>query len=338
MGKLKTGLIFAVMLMMIIGTSTANAGDKKKQGTLLTKIVLAEATRSEGWLPVYLAKELGFFKEEGLDAELVTYKDGPLALMGLLNGDAQFCIIGFEPVLMAFEKGQPSKVILTTLNSQPYMFVGRPGIKSISEMKGKAVFAGMAGSAPYFFIKTAVKNAGLNPDKDVTFANLEYGAELVAMTRGDIDGGYVRATRYPQVMEVGGNILVDATDPAQHKKIYGSERYEAMVVQVTDKYVKENPQIIQAFSNAVYKAMQWQNTHSDQEVASAVSPSFPGRNLDAPLIKVLRKCLSTDGQFSEEGYRAVIDFCIANGVIKKDVPMAEAIDPSFMKKAKEMIK
>ncbi len=50
---------------------------------------------------------------------------------------------------MAFEKGQSSKVILTTLNSQPYMFVGRHGIKSITEMKGKAVFGGMPGSAPY---------------------------------------------------------------------------------------------------------------------------------------------------------------------------------------------
>ena len=61
--------------------------DAKNQAGL-TRVVLAEATRSEGWLPIYLAKELGYFKEEGLDPELVTYKDGPLALMGLLNGDA----------------------------------------------------------------------------------------------------------------------------------------------------------------------------------------------------------------------------------------------------------
>jgi len=182
-----------------------------------------------------------------------------------------------------------------------------------------------------------VRNAGLNPDKDVTFANMEYGAEIVAMTRGDIDGAYVRATRYAQIMEAGANILVDVTDPAQHKKIYGSERYEAMNVQVTDKYVKEHPEIIQAFSNAVYKAMLWQSRHSDEEVALAVSPSFPGRKIDAALIKVLRKCLSPDGQFTEEGYRSIVDFCLANGVIKKDVPMAHAIDQSFMKKAKASI-
>jgi NitT/TauT family transport system substrate-binding protein len=110
-----------------------------------------------------------------------------------------------------------------------------------------------------------------------------------------------------------------------------------MNVQVTDKYVKEHPEIIQAFSNAVYKAMLWQSRHSDEEVALAVSPSFPGRKMDAALIKVLRKCLSPDGQFTEEGYRSIVDFCLANGVIKKDVPMADAIDPSFMKKAKASI-
>lgn len=336
--RLNARWILMMVLVMVMAVFSTGFADTKKTPDGLTRVKLAEATRSEGWLPVYLAKELGFFKEEGLDVEFVTYKDGPLALMGLLNNDAQFCIIGFEPVLMAFEKGQSSKVILTTLNSQPYMFVGRPGVKTIGEMKGRAVFGGMAGSAPYFFIKTALKNGGLNPDRDVTFANLEYGAEIAAMSKGQIDGAYVRATRYPQIMEAGASILVDATDPAQHKAIYGSERYEAMVAQVTDQYVKEHPETIQAFCNAVFKAMKWQKAHSDAEVAAAVAPSFPGRNIDAGLIRVLRKCLADDGSFTEGGYRAVVDFCLANGVIKKDVPMLDAIDQSFIRKAKAIIK
>lgn len=337
MHKWKKAFAFALMLMMFLSmTSYAKAAENKNQNSL-TKLVFAEATRGEGWLPVYLAQELGYFNDEGLDPKFVTYKDGPLALMGLLNGDAQFCIIGFEPVLMAFEKGQSSKVILTTLNSQPYTFVGRPGLTKVSDFKGKVVFGGMPGSAPYYFVKTALRNAGLNPDKDVTFASLEYGAELVALSRGDLDGAYVRATRYPQIMEAGGNVLVDATDPAQHKKIYGSERYEAMVVQVTDKYIKDHPEIVQGFSNAVYKAIIWQNTHNDEEVAQMVAPFFPGRNIDASLIKVLRNCLSSDGQFSQEGYGAVVDFCMVNNVIKKDIPMSAVIDQSFMKKAKNQM-
>jgi NitT/TauT family transport system substrate-binding protein len=321
-----------VVVALILTIFTAVTSFAKQD---ITPVIIAEATRGEGWLPVYLAQELGYFNEEGLEPEFVTYKDGPLAQMGLLNGDAQFCIIGFEPVLMAFDKGQKSKAILTTLNSQPYTFVGRPGLTKIRDFKGKVVFGGMPGSAPYYFIKTALRNEGLDPDADVTFASLEYGSELVAMSRGDLDGGYVRATRFAQVEEIGGNVLVDATDPEQHKKIYGSDRFEATVVQVTDEYINQHPEVIQAFANAVYRAIQWQNTHSDEEVATMVAPFFPGRNINAPLIKVLRRCLSSDGQFSEEGYGAVTHFCKENGIIKKDIAMAAVVDQTFMLKAKE---
>jgi len=317
--KTLAGVLAALCLCLLF--TTAQAG---------TKVTFAEAVRGEGWLPIYLAQELGYFEEEGLTPEFITYKDGPLAQMGLLNGDAQFCIIGFEPVLMAFDKGQKSKAILTTLNSQPYTLVSRPAIKQIADLKGKVVFGGMPGSAPYYFVKTALRNAGLNPDKDVTFASLEYGAELVAMSKGDLDAGYVRATRFKQIEEVGGNVLVDATDPAQHKGIYGSERYEAMIVQVTDKFIKEHPELVQGFANAVYRAIEWQDSHSDEEIAEKIAPMFPGRNLDAGIIKVLRRCLSGTGQFSEEGYRAVVDFCMTNGVIKNDIPMAAIIDQSFI--------
>lgn len=317
-------VLFALSFCLFL--ATAQAG---------TKVIFAEAVRGEGWLPIYLAQELGYFEEEGLTPEFVTYKDGPLAQMGLLNGDAQFCIIGFEPVLMAFDKGQKSKAILTTLNSQPYTLVSRPGISQITDLKGKVVFGGMPGSAPYYFVKTALRNAGLNPDKDVTFASLEYGAELVAMSKGDLDAGYVRATRFKQIEEIDGNILIDATDPAQHKGIYGSERYEAMIVQVTDEFISEHPELVQGFANAVYRAIVWQDSHSDEEVAKKIEPLFPGRNIDAGIIKVLRRCLSSTGQFSEDGYRAVVDFCMTNGVIKNDIPMDAIIDQSFISKAQK---
>lgn len=318
--------------IMIVSMATAATAEKK-----LTKVVFAECARSEGWLPVHLAQTLGYFEEAGLDPEFITYKDGPLALMGLLNGDAEFCIIGFEPVLMAHEKGQSSKVIMTTLDSQPYTFVSRPELTSPADFKNKIVFAGMPGSAPYFFVKTILRNSGVDPDKEVTFASLEYGAELVAMNRKQIDGAYVRATRFKQVDEMGGRVLLDATIPAKHKEVYGSEKYQAMSVQVRDDYIKEHPEIVQAFSNAVYKGMLWQMSHTDEEIAKAVAPMFPGRNIDAGLISVLRKCWSTDGIYTTEGYGAVIDFCVANGVIREPIPMADTVDNSFMENAKKNI-
>jgi NitT/TauT family transport system substrate-binding protein len=326
-------IVSFILLAVVLSISCSKKDEGKKQGEL-KKIVIAEATRGEGWLPVYLAQELGYYKDEGFEVQFVTYKDGPLALMGLLSGDAQFCIIGFEPVLMAFEKGQESKVILTTLNNQPYTFVSRKGIEKVSDFKGKVIFAGMPGSAPYYFIRTILKNEGLDPDKDVTFASMEYGAEIAALSKQDIDGAYVRATRSPQVLEAGANILVDATYPEQHRKVYKSDRYEAMVVQVTNSYIEKNPEDVQGFANAVYRAMLWQAGHSDEEVAKKVQPLFPGRTIDAGIIRVLRRCLSSDGLFSDAGYAAVESFCRENDVIKKSVPFSSVIDQSFMEKAK----
>lgn len=72
--------------------------------------------------------------------------------------------------------------------------------------------------------------------------------------------------------------------------MYGSERYEATNVQVTDEYIKEHPEQVQAFANAVYKGIVWQQAHTNEEISKMVAPMFPGRNINAGLISVLRHC------------------------------------------------
>ncbi len=106
----KTRLISGLLLLMVIAAaSAAFAADAKNQAGL-TRVVVAEATRSEGWLPVYLAKELGFFREEGLDPELVTYKDGPLALMGLLELKMpSSASSGLNPCSWPLKKASPAR-------------------------------------------------------------------------------------------------------------------------------------------------------------------------------------------------------------------------------------
>ena len=342
--KIVIGMLALLICAMAILASCAKQPEAKTEANTGAveqakpqKIKVAEAVRGEYWLPVYLAHELGYFKDEGLEVELVTYKDGPLALLGLVAGDAQFCIIGFEPVLRAYEQGKQTKVILTTTYNQPYMFATRKGIDKTSDLKGKVIFAGMPSSAPYAFAKAVLKSEGLDPDKDVTFANLEYGAEVAALSRGEIDGTYVRASKEPEFLAIDANIVADATDPAQHKKIFGSERYEAFVVQVTEDYIKKNPETVQKFANAVAKAMAWQGEHTDKEIAETVAPLFPGRNIDAKLINTVKRSLSPDGYFTDEGYSTVEKFCKEVGIITKPVPFEAVIDQSFIKKAHEAL-
>lgn len=321
-------IAIALAMVMVAAFFAAGCTSQNGQESALEKVVVSEL-RSEFWLPVYLAQELGYFEDEGLDVEFVTYKDGPVALMGMLAGDSDFCMLSLEPVLRVYDQGKESKVIMATLQNKPYMFASRAEIQQVSDLKGTVIFAGMPGSAPYLFVESILTEAGLDPAIDVTFANLEYGAAVAALSNGSVDAAYVSAIRKPDVLAIGGNILVDATDPAQHKRIYGSEKYESSIVVVNSEFATARPEVVQKFASAAVKAMAWLAEHSDEEVASTVGTLLP--NLEPGYIGALRSSYSPDGYISKDGYATVVDFSLKTGIITEPIPYEQIIDMSFIK-------
>jgi NitT/TauT family transport system substrate-binding protein len=331
---MKKMFVFGVLTLCCVAVLFAGCGEKKgaSEKTGLKKVVVAEI-RGEFWLPVYLAYQLGYFKEEGLDVEFVKFKDGPIAFQGMHAGNAQFSLLSSEPVLRAYDQGKESKIILSALKNKPYMFVAKKEIKSVKALKGKVIFAGMPGSAPYSFAQSVLISAGLDPDKDVTWANMEYGASLGALEKGTVDAIYLRSTAKGEVKRIGATILVDVTDPDQHKRLYGSDKYESTIATVTKDYAEKDPEIVQKFVNAVVKAIVWQSKNSDEAVAKMVAPLFEGVKIDAEFIGYLRPSLSTTGDISQEGYKTIEEFCLKTKIISKPLPYEKIIDTSYVTKA-----
>ena len=85
----------------------------------LEKVIVAEPTKGENWLPIFLAKELGFFEEQGLDVSFVDFAGGPLVMASLLAGESQFALSGYEQVLKTTEQGKDAKMIMATANKNP---------------------------------------------------------------------------------------------------------------------------------------------------------------------------------------------------------------------------
>jgi NitT/TauT family transport system substrate-binding protein len=330
---MKKSCVISIIITCFMAIAFLGCGDKgasEKSG--LKKIVVSEI-KGESWLPVYMAKGLGFYKEEGLDIEFVSYKDGPIAFQGMHAGSSQFCCLSTEPVLRAYDQGKESIIILSTLKNKPYMFVARKGIKSIKDLKGKIIFAGMPGSAPYSFVQSLLVKAGLNPDKDVTWANMEYGASFGALEKGMIDGLYLRPTAKNEAKKIGAVILSDMSDPVQHKKLYGSDKYESTIVTVTKDYAQKNPEIIQKFVNAVVKAIIWQTKNSDETVAKTAAPFFEGVKINAEFVNSLRPYFSHTGDISLEGHNTIVKFCLENKIVSKPIPYENIIDTSYVRKA-----
>jgi NitT/TauT family transport system substrate-binding protein len=318
------------------GSEANKAGETKE----LKKIVISEF-RGLNWMSAYVADRLGYFEEEGLDAEFAIYKDGPIAFQGMHAGDSDFCLLSAEPVLRAYDEGMESYLILTNTKNRTYAFATKPDIKDMKDLKGKTVFAGMPGSAPYSFVLSLLKSAGLS-ENDVSFVNLEYGAAIVALAQGQADGIFFDIYNKKTLTESvpGVNILVDATNPETHKALYGTEYCETTIVTCTKKFADENPETVQKFTNASVKALKWINEHSVNEVAELVAPMFEGIDKQdlANKIETVKTSFSKTGEIHTEGYKTVEEFCFEQGIIKKRIGYEEIVADQFVKKALESIK
>ena len=300
-----------------------------------TKVVVSEF-RGIGWVPVHIAYQLGYFSDEGLDVEFVVYKDGPIAFQGMHAGSSHFCLLSQEPILCAFDEGLKSELIAAVLKTRLYAFVSRPEITQVSQLKGKTVFAGMPGSAPYSFVWSILKNAGLDPEKDVTFVNMEYGASAVALGQGHIDASYMNNDNRPEFAKIKHNVLMDTADLETRKSFFGAEKFEAEVITTTKKFSTEHPETVQKFVNAVVKGLSWLQKHSDSEAAELVHPLFEAMSKEALGAKIglFRVAYSEDGYISREGYEAVERFALRQGILKKAIGYDNFVNMTYVDAAK----
>ncbi len=331
---LKIILLLGLIISLVSGCTTKSKtqGQNGEQG--FEKIIISEM-RGESWLPVYVAEMLGYFEDEGLETEFVVYSDGPIAFQGMHAGDSQFCMLSTEPVLRAFDEGLKSTIILPTVRSKQYMFATNSEITSMDQLKGKPIFGGMPGSAPYSFVASALEKSGLTIN-DVEWLNMEYGAALAALKEGVLSAAYFDGIYIDKLKEINANVLINTMDPEQHKAIYGTEFYESQMVTVTKKFAEENSETVQKFVNAVMRAIQWQNEQTNEKIAEVVAPMFEGKNM-VEIINILRDSLTTNGNYSKEGYQAIEDFCLKQEIIEKPIGYDNIIDMTYVNNAKKSL-
>lgn len=332
----------ALMLLMTLATVTG-CGSKSAGGTSsaksksseksagLTKVTVSEF-RNLSWCAAYVADANGYYKNEGLDVKFAMYNDGPVAFQGMHGGDSDFCLLSQEPVLKAEEEGLKSKIIYTVLDTRLYGFVGAANIKEVKDLKGKTIFAGMQGSAPYSFVSAILRNAGLDPEKDVTFVNMDYSASMTALKKGQIQASYINVDNRVEIKDMDVNILVDTSEKADAQKYLKSKEFPGEIICTTAKFVKENPKTVQAFVNAISKATEWINSHSSAETAKVLKPYFNGMTEDVlqQKIDILKPALTKTGLISENAEKYVQDFIINCGTTKKQIPYQDVIDMTYV--------
>jgi len=165
---------------------------------------------SPSHLPMWVAKDAGYFEKNGLNVEPVQVRGGSLITLAIITGDLPFSGAGAESVVAARAAGGDVVLLACPVDADPVYLITRPEIKSAQDLKGQASAVTRYGSTTHFYLRAALKHVGLNPDKDMTILQLGAGPEMVvALDRGAIVAAAL-TTRYAiPFLQRGWPVLVD---------------------------------------------------------------------------------------------------------------------------------
>jgi len=264
-------------LPILIGLALILSSCSQKKEEKLTKVRLNEVVRSIFYAPMYVAINKGFFNEEGLEIELSTGQGADKTMQQVLSNNADIGFCGPEQVIYLYNQGKDDYAVLfAQLTKRDGSFlVGRQKEDFKWEnLKGKTIIGGRPGGVPEMTLEYVIRNHGLLPNKDVNLiTNIAFTATAQAFKSGVGDYVALFEPTASMLEKEGGGYVV-----ASIGKASGEIPYTCFFA--TKSYIEKKPDIIQKFTNAIYKGQIWVQKHSPKEIAEAVISFFPGSDIE----------------------------------------------------------
>lgn len=329
--------IILLTLTVVLLISTSLVGCKKNQ---LKKVRLIEVTHSLFYTPQYIAITQGFFEEEGLEIELINGKGADKCMTALLSGEADIAFMGPEASVYVYNQGKDDYAInfaQLTQKDGSFLVAREPDPDfTFNKLKGREIIGGRKGGMPEMTLEYVLKKHGLIPGIDVNVrTDIQFDVIAGAFVGGE--GDYVALFEpVAATLEKEGKGYVVAS--------IGKEAgYIPYTCYSTTKSILEkDPNMVQSFTNAIYKGMLWVQNHSTEEIAKAVKPQFPDTD-DEILIALIDRYREQDSWkpdliITEEGLNHMMDIMEMAGELDKRADYNKIVTTEFAKKAMEKIK
>lgn len=335
--KKKVALLLVCILLGCLGGSACKHAEenKKEETEELTKITLNEVAHSIFYAPQYVAIEEGYFVEEGIKLELVTGFGADKVMAAVLSEDADIGFMGSEASIYAYQQGANDKVVnFAQLTQRAGNFlVSREKMPEFQweDLKGKDILGGRKGGMPEMVFEYILKKHGMDPDTDMNIdRSIDFGSTAAAFSGGQGEFS-VEFEPSATALEKEGTGYVVASCGVES----GYVPYTAYSAK--ESYMKENPEVIQGFTNALQKGMDYVNTHTPEEIASKIQPQFKENDLDTITTIVKRyqeqETWKENLIFEQESFELLEDILDSAGELEERVPYEELVDTGFAKEA-----
>ena len=259
------------------------------------------------YLPLTIAEQLGYFKAEGLELQIVDFAGGSQALRALVGGSADVVSGAFEHTINMQAKGQRLRAIVL-MGRAPQIVFGvnpktMPNYKTVADLKGKKIGITAPGSSTNVMANFVLAKAGLKPS-DVSFIGVGAGSGAVAAMRsGQIDAmSNLDPVASLLIRNHELKIISDTRVVAEADKVFGGPM-PAGCLYLAQSFIDKYPRTVQALANAIVRADKWIQTAGPGDILKTVPESYllGDRAVYVDAFLAAKGALSPDGYFPEAG-------------------------------------
>jgi NitT/TauT family transport system substrate-binding protein len=300
----------------------------------LQKVTLSEVAHSIFYAPQYVAIELGYFEEEGIDLTLVTGFGADKVMTALISGDADIGFMGSEASIFAYAEGanDPAVNFAQLTQRAGNFLVAREPVTdfSWSDLEGAEVLGGRASGMPEMVFEYILKQNGIDPEAVHIDKTIDFGLTAAAFKNGQ--GSYtVEFEPHATLLEQEGAGYVVASLGVDS----GYVPYTAYCVKKS--YLQGHEELIQCFTNAIQKGLDYVNSHSAADIAHIIAPQFTDTD-EATITTIVDRYLTQstwkeDTVFSEESFDLLQNIIMEAGQLEEKVPYEELVITDYAKKA-----
>jgi ABC-type nitrate/sulfonate/bicarbonate transport system substrate-binding protein len=315
--------------MMVVLLACATILTSAYPSAAAEKVRIAVANFNVTFLPAGVAANRGFFRDEGLDVEVIRVSP-PVSIAALMGGDIDYVMVLGSSVRAAM-RGLPVKVLANFIDALTFGLVAQPGIKSVSELRGKTLGVGALGDSSDLTARIMIRHFGVEPDQEMKILGLgPDSARLATLREKLIDVAIVSPPADSLGKKMGFNVL------ARAHEIF---RFAAIGLSTSDKKIKERPEEVKRVLKALVRAnrfmrqdrlgtiqvlMDWAMVERESAVA-AYDDS----------VAVFNK---NDGTIPEDGLRLVLEQAKKEAKITREIPLTEIMNLNLLREAQKELR
>lgn len=293
------------------------------------------------YLPLTIAEQLGYFKEEGLNVIIADFAGGSQALRAVVGGSADVVSGAYEHTLNMQPKGQYLQCFVQQ-GRAPQIAIGISAAKaktykSPRDLKGLKVGVSAPGSSTHMIVNYFISKDGLKPS-DISVVGVGLGATAItALKSGQIDAVSNTDPVMTKLEQDGDvKIIADTRTLKGTEQVLGGPMPAGCLYAPVD-FIKKNPNTVQAMTNAIVRADKWIHTASAQDVLRTVPESYllGDKALYLFSFNKVKEAISVDGTISDAGAKTALRVIPAfNPEVKaQDIKLSLTYTNEFVKKA-----